>query len=479
MPTIHFNEFSVGLDHRKSSTVADANRLRELKNAYVTTGKVIRKRPGLPLIATLEAGTKGLVSGGGYLNTFYEYGGSITHADTRFLANVLEHSLGAGYAPGSISKIHYGDVFLGYIYVAVEYSDGNIFHYYLDGSNPNRVTDVNCPNTKALSKQESRLWAINGDTVDYCVLNNPKDWTTTGVSTGSGSIPTGLNAKGSVDALALGQYDGRLGVFFVDGMQLWDIGTDVTTDLSFYKNVEGIGCRYPKTPVIFAGDVMFLARAGFRSITTQTYTANLADIDVGSPIDKLVKAEIGDATDPIAAYFIAQNQYWCAYPIPSDPTKTRVWVYTYSKSGKVAAWSKYEINFPVDDMPVHDGYLHFRSGNDVYRVDETDTVFADGGEAYEMRVEFPFIDCKAPGVDKYFAAMDITVIGSVDVQFKYDPNDETKLTDPITLTGDTRPLQNIPLEITAAAIAPVFTSNDTFEVQIDAFALHYELLGVN
>ena len=479
MPTIHFNEFSVGLDHRKSSTVADANRLRELKNAYITTGKAIRKRPGMPKIATLESGTKGLVSGNGYLNTFYEYGAAVVHADTRFLANVLEHAAGAGYAPGSIATIHYGTTFLGYLYVAVEYDDGNIFHYYVDGSSPNRVTDASCPNTKAVSKQESRIWAINGDVTAYTVLNDPTDWSTVAAaSTDSGFLPTGLKSSGSADALALGQYDGRLAVFFVDGMQLWDIGTDVLTDLAFYKNVEGIGCPYPKTPIIFAGDVIFLTKAGFRSITTQTVTANLSDIDVGSPIDLLVKAEINDSTDPWSAYFTAQNQYWCAYPLPSDPSKTRVWVYSFSKSAKIAAWSRYELEFPLDAMAVHDGYLHIRSGDDIYRVDQSDSVFADGGVVYEMRAEFPFLDCKSPGVDKYFVSMDVVVKGTVNVQFRYDPNDETKLTAPITLSGDTRSLQSIPVEITAQAIAPVFTNEDDEEMQIDAFSFNYSVLGV-
>ena len=481
MSTIHFNEFSVGLDHRKSSTVSDATRLRECKNAFVTTGKVLRKRPGLPKIATLEPGTIGLVSGNGVLNTFYEFGAPVTHADTRFLANELEHALGAGYASGSLFKVHYGTAFLGYLYVVAEYDDNSIFHYYLDGSNPNRVTDVNCPNTKAVVKQESRMWAVNGDVVRYTVLEDPTDWSTLGspgVATDSGFIGTGLKSQGSADALALGQYDGRLAVFMVDGMQLWDIGTDVLTDLSFYKYVGGVGCQYEKTPTIFAGDVIFLNRTGFRSITTQTYTANLADVDVGSPIDTLVRAEIGEATDPRATYFMGRNQFWCAYVLPSNPSITRVWVYSYSRSVKVTAWSKYEFDFPFDDMVLHDGYLYVRSGDDVYRVDETGTVFTDGGNTFDMEIVFPYLDLKTPGVDKAIHSMDLTIKGTVDVAFKYDPNDETKITDPITVTGDTRPLQSIPVEITSTAIAPVFTSSSGEEVQIDAFSFHYDNLGV-
>lgn len=477
MTTISFDQFGTGLDHRKSSSVADADRLRELTNAYITTGNVIRKRPGLPKIALLEAGTKGLVSGNGKLNTFYDFGSPVTHADTRFLANPLEHSIGLPYAGGVLTKIHYGDVFLGFLYVAAEYADGSIFHYYVDTtSHPNRVVDVNCPNTKAIVKQASRLFAVDGDTVRHCALLNPLDWSTItvpGLATDAGFLATGLQAKGATEALALGQYDGRLATFFVDSMQLWEVGTDAVADILFYKNVEGVGCRFPKTPVIFAGDVMFLAKSGFRSITTQSYTTNLTDVDVGSPIDTIVRKEITNAIDPVSVFFSAQNQFWCAHPVITDTSKTRVWVYTYSKSTKVAAWSKYEIAHPLHDIVTHDGGLYFRTGDEVLQVDETDTIFTDNGAPYEMRVAFPFIDCKTPSIDKHFATMDLTVLGTVDVQFKYDPNDETKLTDPITLTGDSRPLQAIPLEITATAIAPVFTSTSDALVQIDAFAFNF------
>ena len=62
MATITFNKFDLGIDLRKSAAVSDANRLREMKNAYVTTGLATAKRPGFVKIATLEAGTKGLAA---------------------------------------------------------------------------------------------------------------------------------------------------------------------------------------------------------------------------------------------------------------------------------------------------------------------------------------------------------------------------------------------------------------------------------
>lgn len=46
MPSLTIDKFDGGLDLRKGAAVADANRLRELLNAYVTTGHHIKKRPG-------------------------------------------------------------------------------------------------------------------------------------------------------------------------------------------------------------------------------------------------------------------------------------------------------------------------------------------------------------------------------------------------------------------------------------------------
>lgn len=80
MPVVTYSDFSIGKDLRKGASVSDANRLRELKNGYVTTGKAIRKRGGTEHIKTLESGTKGLFASGGVLNTFTD-DGAVTHAN--------------------------------------------------------------------------------------------------------------------------------------------------------------------------------------------------------------------------------------------------------------------------------------------------------------------------------------------------------------------------------------------------------------
>lgn len=480
MSTITYSDFSTGLDRRKSFSTAPASSLRELKNAYITTGKTIRKRPGTPLVTTLEAGTKGLVSGNGVLNTFYPYNATpITHAHADFTANALTHALAnTAYGGGTLSKIHAGFIFLGYLYIAAEYSDGNVFHYWLDGTNPDdittRGTGTSCPNTRSILKAKSRIFAINSETVDYCALNNPADWDGTTGSASSGNLAFGANAEGSANPSALGLYDGKLVAFSVDSGQLYELNEDKTL-ITFWKSINGLGCGSPKTPKIFAGDMMFLAKRGFRSIRSASYAENLQDVDVGSPIDRLLVNELSDSDDPISAYFSNHNQFWCGYPRIGS---SRVWVYTFSRSEKIKAWAKYELGFEISDIEGHNGSIYIRSGDNVYKVDETDSVFADAGVAYEMQAEFPFLDFKTPGVDKTVHSMDLVVTGSVDVRFRYDPNDETRLTDAITLTGDSRQKATIPVEITSTGLAPVFTSNTTSAVEIHSFQFHYDNLGV-
>ena len=127
--SITFERFDYGLDLRKGQSTSDANRLRVLKNAYTTEGRTIRKRPGTTKIATLESGTVGLFAGNGKLNTFYGGNTPITHANALFSAKNVKHPTNNALA---VTSVHYADVFNGFLYAAVQYSNGDIRHSYLD-----------------------------------------------------------------------------------------------------------------------------------------------------------------------------------------------------------------------------------------------------------------------------------------------------------------------------------------------------------
>lgn len=206
MATITFNKFDLGIDLRKSAAVSDANRLREMKNAYVTTGLATAKRPGFTKVTTLEAGTKGLASALGKLHTFYGGTQEIVHADPLFQANRLvcaeettdDESGETSYAAvhEAVTDVHYVDVFNGYLYVAAQHGDF-CRHHYLDGGEITQVTDANCPHTRAAVKTASKIFAISPDgaTVRYSKTGDPVVWTETD---DAGFLPTGRRSGRSI-----------------------------------------------------------------------------------------------------------------------------------------------------------------------------------------------------------------------------------------------------------------------------------------
>lgn len=463
MAGIAFDSFDFGLDVRRGAATSKPDRLRDLNNCYVTTGKEIKKRPGLRKIATLEAGTKGLRAGLGKLNTFYE-SGSITHANTLFLARKVGHS-----TPGSTSvqRVWYCDAFNGYLYVAIEYANGSVLHHYLDGGSPSYISDANCPHGKGVTKTASKIWSTKNSSpyniVRFSKTDNPKDWTAAG---DAGFLSVGLKQENAQDCLALGQFQTKLVCFFQDSAQIWDVDTNPANN-AISQRIYGVGTRYPASPASFADDVFFLADQGVRSITVNQMTTNLQDSDIGSPIDKLVKPDIPNST-PYGIYIAPLGQFWLVLG-------QVVYVYTFSRGAKLAAWSRYEFPFPLDDVTVLDNIVYARNGDNVYKFD--DTCYTDDGVPIKVRVVFPYLDFKKPGVLKQVTAMDVVMEGSISFSMLTDGNDSGVATPQVILSGDTRSGSAIPVEVCAVAVAPVFQQAINAPFTLTAMSFSFEPLG--
>jgi len=764
MPVITFQDFGLGKDLRKGASVSDANRLRELKNGYVTTGKAIRKRPGTTLISRLETGTYGLIPALGKLNTFTE-SGSITHANalleahqvagsnvnpasftgsglndltsggsytgagtptftvivdgkvtgsiTKFeelnkgsitamasagastttitsanhglsngnsvtisgttsyngtfsvssvatntfvitdtfvaddatgtwelspnplantttvtsashgLSNGMElnitgttgyngiftisgvttntfviskiftaddatgtwekipntfkwkkdsgsfttgvaitgiaqdlqegvqvtfasdfgHTLNDQWTIGisssvMVSKIHFGDVFNGYIYVTVEYSNGTVLHHYLDGSAITKVTDANCPQTKAAVKIENKIWAINGDNVKFSATGNPRDWTS---GSDAGFLAVGLKQRGADNALALGQYQvNKLVVFFKDGAQLWTVDPDPANHL-FTQLLPGSSTSYHRGITNLFQDLYFLSDFGFRSISEAALTGNQAEFDIGSPIDSVIQdlLPISSTHTPQAVFNPRLGQYLIAIG-------QSIFAFTFSRTAKISAWSEYTFPWVISDIAVLNSEVYLRSGDNVYKLDEDSnydaretgkaiTAMASGGTGittitsaahgrangdevtisgttnyngvftisnvatntftiptafvandatgtyiagtpFEFEMIMSFFDSKRPSIQKMWLGVDTVSTGTASLSFRFDPRDLTLETEPIELTGDTRPGDLVAVEITSTDLAPVIKNNKNELFQLDAISLVYENL---
>ncbi len=519
MPAISFEDFSSGLDLRKGASVSDANRLRKLTNCYVTTGKTIKKRPGLSMVANLETGTKGLRAAGGKLNTFYATG-TVSHADTRFVANKIQHPT---LPAMEVQKIHWADVFNGYVYVSAQYNNGDIRHHYLD--DPSALTawaastaltaktlrrpttsngyqyevttagttgtteptwpttigatvtngtvvftcrgreiwDSNCPHTASVAKKASKIFATKDDVVRFCATSAPRDWTT---SSDAGFLGVGVQQTGVTTPTALGEYAGNMVVFFRDASQVWTVDPD-PSKMAFVQGLD-VGCPYPHGAANMAGDVFFASYDGIRSITTQSTTGNMIDVDVGSPIDSLIKADFSVGDDIRAFYFRGGGQYWVM-------KGASAYVYSFSRTSKISAWSKYVFPFAITDVTELDGDLYFRAGETVYKLDEDSAT--DAGVNFTVEIEFPYLDFKTPGVLKQIMGMDAVMLGSASFAIKFDARQPDFITPAATLSGDTRPGEITPVEVVSVGIAPVITATNSQPFELHAITFYYENLA--
>ena len=451
--------FDFGLDLRKGLSTSDANRLRKISNAHATEGKTIKKRPGLVLTATLEAGTVGLFPGKGKLNTFYATG-TITHANSLFVANKVAHPT----LSIPLTKVHYADVFNNFIYTSVEYNNGDIKHHYLDGTSPTHIADTNCPNTKQLAKLSSKIWAIGttGETVRFCKTNAPRDWTT---ANDAGFLPVGLQQTGSNIATALGFYANRLVVFFSDSSQIWQVDVDPAKH-AFLQSID-VGTVLNYSQVNMAGDVFFLSKGGVRTITRQELTNNLIDADVGSPIDRqLITGSIIDITTARGQFYRGGGQYWLY-------AGNKVAVYTFSRTSGLSAWSTYQYPFNIDYMCELNAELYIRSGDNVYRVDQFTKT--DAGTLYSVDIEMAYLDFKSPGLLKRILAMDGVFTGTCNIAHRYDARYTDLITAPaVTMSGDTRPSNLFPVELMATNIAPVINNLDNQEFELHQLNYYFD-----
>jgi hypothetical protein len=125
MPAITFSDFSGGLDRRLPVTVQDSSRLWVLREAYITTGKRIRKRPGLKLIAGTLSGTVGLAAVSGRLKTFANIGDTVTATPQ---VDVLRLNVPSGLTAGQhLQRVYSASMFNGFVYVVAEYDPEGVY----------------------------------------------------------------------------------------------------------------------------------------------------------------------------------------------------------------------------------------------------------------------------------------------------------------------------------------------------------------
>jgi hypothetical protein len=126
-----------GINRLRIKGGAQSNVLYDLVNGYVTKQGTIRVRPGTTRQTELPIGTNGTVGLVPYNGLLATFSNVVTTVPSGFVCYVLTN-------PNNISDqlatIHFGQSFLGFLYVVAEFASGDIFHFWLQNSGAWKAT---------------------------------------------------------------------------------------------------------------------------------------------------------------------------------------------------------------------------------------------------------------------------------------------------------------------------------------------------
>lgn len=392
-----------GLDRRPTSVTEDRPQLNIADNVQIDLGGQIRLRPALVKIADLSASSTGLYSRGNRLRVVVP--GGFNHAITA-PPGVTYDSIGKAGASfvGPYARLHVAETYgasgivgpFGYVCV----QRGNVNeHHWIRELVPNDaiatttiVESLPFSPGAGLVKLASKLWATDPSTgqVRYSSsVNGANDWLSVD---DAGSLAVLQHVAGSRDVVTLSHYRGRLAVFFGDAVQLWAVDPDPRR-IFLEQVLNGPGVESPRVVANVQGDVFFLGRGGFRTLSTATVTGEAHDTDIGAPIEDLTRGVDTVATNAVAIWSQARSQYLCA-------VGSTVFVLTYSPLAKMKAWTRWILPVAVDYMCENNGQVFIRSGNVYYQLDDTSAIDV-GGVGVTGTIQSDLWSFGAPGIRKH------------------------------------------------------------------------------
>ncbi len=377
---LQFNVFS-GLDTRPGRFGEDNPSLVVGSNISLVPGGALTTRPALVKVCDLHAESLGLYARGGRLRAVVPGGRSIQDSHPSALTydpigNGVAYPLGKLQRLIGVDTFGTSGIYGPHAYVAVQRSDLlTVEHHWIKEPPATSVTPVNTQVVlpfqpgPALLKIEQKMCAPaprDGTVAFSSTQFGPINWTNLG---DAGFLPVADKLSGARDVLTLNTFRGRMAVFFRDAVQLWDMSVD-PTKMRLAQTLNGPGALLAGAVANVSGDVYFLGPGGFRSLGTATVTQEADADDIGAPIQTLTKP-IPDTAHAVALWSESRSQFLCAIG-------GRVFALTVAPLEKLKGWTTWDLPVAVDYLVELDRVLYARSGNILYRFDDTlDT--DDGG----------------------------------------------------------------------------------------------------
>jgi hypothetical protein len=264
-----------------------------------------------------------------------------------------------------------------------------------------------------------KMYVGLGPLIDFCQVNDATGWNFD-LDPGAGFINGSTHVGGSESANALATYQGRLAVFSRRAIQLWTMQNDDTLN-NLDQVIENTGTRSPHSVLEYGGnDTFYLDDTGIRSLRARDASNNAYLTDVGVAIDRLVRewmrtgASEADIANARAVVDPVDGRFWIAIG-------TRIYVYSYFPTSKVAAWTWYEPGFTPSAMVRTKTQVYIRANNTLYLYGG---VSGEEYDASQVTIQLPFFDSRKPGTFKGYSGMDMAATSEWSVIWYVDPSPE-------------------------------------------------------
>jgi len=371
------------------------------------------------------------------------------------------------------------DLFEGEIYAIAQFSDGAVFHYHNVSSGVGvMLSDWNSagagyPTTKGeIAKTYKRkVYSAKNSLLYFSALDHPEYWY-------YGASPTYVDAgflnmanhqTGSDMVTALGVYKDQMVVFARRVIQMWHMAADPAEN-SQVQVISETGTRSPKAVNGFGDfDVFYLSDSGIRSLRAADYSSTAGVVDVGTPIDTLVRSQLVSITEAEIAAAVSvvepvDGRFWLALG-------NKVFVFSYFPTKKISAWSWYEPGFNITEFASLADRVWCRSGDTIYLYGGGDNATYDATVA---TVQLPFISSRQQATYKQILGFDCAVAGSWDVDLLLDPNDLDQVVQVGLMTDMSYNDANTGAVGYGTHIAPRLVSQGSGYASISSVAIHFE-----
>lgn len=474
MPYLVVDDFSAGIDLRKSNTTAKAGTLRDLRNGFVSAGGEIVKRKTFTSVGTLPpSGTHGLGFTDDQLVVFgTDAPGGIGALPANTTYKQLTVSDGA-----TISRVLDVDPWGSKLYVIARFNDGTTRHFF-DGT---QVAAMTNKGTVART-HKSKMYVGDGDNLRFSAVGAPNDF----AGTGSGTIDVTQQDAATGKLVGIEQYYGKLALFGRNAVQLWVMDPDPAVN-NFDQVLGNIGLVSPNAVSRYGnGDVLFLSQTGIRSLRARDSSNAAVLNDIGSPIDDLIAAKRAVLTPAVAERQFAlvdplTGQFWLVWG-------NEVHVLAYYPNSKVTAWSTFTLPWSPDHVTLANQRIVFRVGNECFiygSVPSSGSPFDPNAQiglsaaVYDgsaVTIITPMLDLGKPAHAKTWQGLDMSASGVWEVYVAPDHQKPDSWTKIATVTDPTFQDERIPIDMGESThIAVKLVSTGLGPAQVNSFALHHNL----